>query len=72
MIRKPIEHGFTIFRIVCLVLAILLFWGVRTGLVLAPQIRATADKVVKLNDLQNVDLKGKVGGCIPFGLNGNL
>lgn len=70
--HHPLEHGFTYFKIVCLVLAILFAWGVRTAYVLTPQIRSTADKVVRLNDLQNVDLQGKIGGCIPFGLKGNL
>lgn len=64
MVHKRLEHGFTWFKIVCLVLAILLAWGIRDTIRIAPQIRATADKVVKLNDLQHVDMK--IGGCIPI------
>ena len=62
--RQHLDHGFTIFRIVCLVLAILFFWGLRIAIRDAPQIRNTADKVVKLNDLEKVNLK--IGGCIPI------
>lgn len=62
--RKSIEHGFTWFKIVCLVLAILLAWGIRDAIRIAPQIRQTADKVVRLNNLSDVNLK--IGGCIPI------
>jgi hypothetical protein len=57
------DHGFTIFRIVCLVLAILLAWGLRWGYLIVPQIRATADKVVKIQDLQNVDIRPRLYPC---------
>ena len=70
--NQHIPHGFSYFKIVCLVLVILFIWGVHTGLVLAPQIRSTANKVVQLNNLETVDLKGKVGGCVTIGLKGNL
>lgn len=63
-----LEHGFTWFKIVCLVLAILLFWGIKDAIKIAPQVRATANKVVQLNDLENVNLR--LGGCIP--IKGNL
>jgi hypothetical protein len=66
------EHGFNWFKIACLVLAILLFWGIRDVLRVAPQIRQTADKVVRLNELENLDVKGKIGGCIPWDLKGSL
>ena len=63
-----LEHGFTWFRIICLALAILLAWGIRDSIRIAPQIRQTANKVVQLNNLERVDLK--IGGCIP--IKGNL
>ena len=51
--------------IVCI--AVLLLWGAR----ITPEVRATADKVVKLNDLESVNLKIGWGGCgIP--VKGNL
>ena len=62
------DHGFSWFKIVCLVLAILLTWGIRDAIRVAPQIRSTADKIVQLNNLSGVDLK--IGGCIP--IKGNL
>lgn len=62
------EHGFNYFKIVCLVLAILLAWGIRDAIRIAPQVRNTADKIVQLNNLAGVDLK--IGGCIP--IKGNL
>lgn len=65
---KRIEHGFTWFRIVCLVLTILFIWGIRYGSIIAPQVRATANKVVQLNNLENVHLK--VCGMLP--IDGNL
>lgn len=63
-----VEHGFTWFKIACLVLAILLIWGIRDAIRIAPQVRATANKVVQLNSLSDVNLK--IGGCIP--IKGNL
>ena len=67
-----LSHGFTWFKIVCLVLAILLIFTIRWGAIVAPQVRATADKVVSLNNLQKVDVHGKVGGCIRLDLNGTV
>ena len=69
--RHRLEHGFTIFRIICLAFAILMAWGVKYGMILAPQVLQTADKVVSLNNLQNVDVQGSAG-CIPIRLKGNL
>lgn len=66
--NQHIPHGFSYFKIVCLVLAILLFWGIRDALRISPQVRATADKIVSLNNLEDVNLK--IGGCIP--IKGNL
>ena len=64
-IRLPrLKHGFDWFKIVCLVGVILICFGIRYGVIIAPQIRGTADKVASLNNLQNVDLK--LGGCIPI------
>ena len=57
-------HGFSWFKIVCLIIALLLAWGIRDTIRIAPQVRATADKVVQLNNLQDVDMK--IGGCIPI------
>ena len=57
------EHGFNIFKIVCLVMAILLFWGIRDAIRIAPQVRETANQVASINDLKNIDFK--IGGCIP-------
>lgn len=51
-------------RIWFLVAFILIAWGIRDTLRIAPQVRQTADKVVSLNNLQNVDMK--IGGCIPI------
>lgn len=68
LIKKPIEHGFSIANISIIVLLILIFWGIRWGAAVAPQIRATANKVVQLNNLSDVNLK--IGGCIP--IKGNL
>ena len=58
------EHGFSYFRIICLVVFLLIAWGIRDAIRIAPEVRATADKVVQLNNLQGVDLK--IGGCIPI------
>lgn len=63
-----LKHDFTWFRIVSLILFILVAWGIRDAIRVAPEIRATADKVVQLNNLQGVNLK--IGGCIP--IRGNL
>jgi hypothetical protein len=62
------EHGFTWFRVICFVLAILIIFGIRYGTIIIPQIRGTADQVANLNNLQKIDLK--IGGCIP--IKGNL
>lgn len=69
--QANVPHGFTVANIITLVVLILILWGVHYGSVVAPQIRSTADKVVKLNDLSNVDMKVGWGGCsIP--IKGNL
>jgi hypothetical protein len=64
-------HGFNWFKIVCLVLVILFAWGVHYGMVITPQVRSTANKVVQLNNLEDVNMKVGWGGCsIP--IKGNL
>ena len=61
-IRLPhLEHGFNWFRIVCLVFAILVCFGVRYGVLIVPQVRQTADKVASLNNLQKADIKCHFG-----------
>lgn len=59
-----IEHGFSWATILILIILIILFWGIHWGRIIAPQVRSTADKVVQLNNLQDVNLK--IGGCIPI------
>ena len=52
-------------------MAILLLWGIRDAIRIAPQVRSTANQVANLNNLREVDLQGHIGGCIPFGIKGN-
>lgn len=66
------DHGFSWFKIVCLVLAILLTWGIRDAIRVAPQIRSTANQVANLNNLEKVDLKCSFGGCVHFTCAGTL
>ena len=47
-----------------LIALILTGWGIREAHRIVPQIRQTADKVVSLNNLSNVNMK--IGGCIPI------
>ena len=63
------DHGFTWYKIACLVLAILLFWGIRDVIRIAPEVRQTADKVTKIQDLQNVDIRPRL---FPCGFTGHL
>lgn len=58
------DHGFSWFKIICLVVAVLLAWGIRDTIRIAPEVRQTANKIVQLNNLQDVDMK--IGGCIPI------
>ena len=58
------EWDITWHKLAWLIVAIIAIFAIRWGSVLDPQIRATADKVVKLNDLENVNLK--IGGCVPI------
>ena len=57
-------------RLWLLVIIILLVWGARWGTIVVPQIRSTADKVASLNNLQTLDIHGKIGGCIPIDIKG--
>lgn len=57
MVKKHIEHGFTWFRILCLILAIGLVIALRWGFILVPQVRQTANQVANLNDLKKVDFR---------------
>ena len=61
--RLKIDHGFTWYRIIFLALIILIVFGVRYGMIVVPQVRETANKVMNLNDLKHIDFK--IGGCIP-------
>lgn len=63
-----IPHGFSLANIVIIVILILILWGIRIASKDVPQIRDTANKVVSLNNLENVNLK--IGGCVP--IKGNL
>jgi hypothetical protein len=66
------EHGFTIFRIVCLIFAVLIILGIRYGVIIAPQVRQTAARVVSLNDLGKVDVQCKFHPCGSLECIGNL
>jgi hypothetical protein len=58
------EFDFTWHKLAWLVVAIIAIFAFRWGYLITPQVRATADKIVQLNNLQGVDLK--IGGCIPI------
>ena len=60
-IAFQIPHGI---NWISILIVILLIWGIRWGYIVTPQIRATANKVVQLNNLQDVNMK--IGGCIPI------
>lgn len=68
--RQRLDHGFSIANIAMLVILVLIFWAIHWGRIVVPQVRQTADQVANLNKLHDVDLKGKIGGCIPFELKG--
>ena len=67
-----LDHGFTWYRVIVLVLAIIVIFGIRYGAIIIPQVRSTADKVANLNNLQVVDIHGRIGGCIPLNINGTV
>lgn len=64
------DHGFTWHKITWLVLVIFVIFGVRYGMIIAPQVRATAAQVANINNLQKVDISGSVGGCVPINIKG--
>lgn len=59
-------------RIWFLVVFILIAWGIRDTLRIAPEVRSTANQVANLNQLHDLDIKGKIGGCIPVDINGTV
>ena len=67
-----LEHGFSWYRIILLALIILICFGIRYGIIIVPQVRSTANQVANLNNLQKVDVKGEVGGCIPIYIKGSV
>jgi hypothetical protein len=68
MVKKPIiEHGISVTSII---IVILLLWAIRWGSIIVPQIRATANQVANINNLQKVDICGEIAGCIPVCVNG--
>jgi len=65
-----IKHDFTWHKIAWLVVAIIGIFSIRWGAIIVPQVRQTADKVASLNNLQTLDIHGKIGGCIPIDIKG--
>ena len=69
--RQPLEHGFTLYRILCLILAILLVLGVKYGMIVVPEIRETANQVANLNEIKKVDVRCHLA-CGSFNCLGSL
>ena len=72
MVNKRIQHGFSIANILILALLLLAIYGIRWVSIIVPQVMMTADKVASLNNLQSVDVHGKVAGCIRLDLTGTV
>ena len=53
-----------------LIVAIVFGWGVREFHRIVPKAIATTNKITDLNKLENVDIHGSIGGCIPVDIKG--
>jgi hypothetical protein len=56
MVKKGIEHGFSIANIAIIILLGLIVWGIFYGAKIAPQVRSTANQIANLNKYQNTNI----------------
>lgn len=66
------EWDITWHKLAWLVVAVIAIFAIRWGSIVVPQVRQTADQVANLNNLQVVDIHGRIGGCIPLNINGTV